>query len=58
MILVENVQARRPEPWLEPIDLDIRRADTNDVRCVSWILRNITYPEAPDAAIRPTGLVR
>ena len=34
MILLENVQVRRSEPWLEPKDLDNRRADTNDTRCV------------------------
>jgi hypothetical protein len=30
----------------------------NDVRCVSWILRNITDPEAFDAAIRLAGTIR
>ena len=54
----ENVQLQRPEPWLRPKDLDIRRTNTNDVRCVSWILRNITDPEALDAAIRLAGMVR
>ena len=44
------------EPWLEREDLGtIRKTNTKDVRCVSWILRNITDPEALDAAIRFAG---
>ena len=47
------------EPWLEPKDLSsICRTNTNDLRCVSWILRNITDPEVLDAAIRLAGEVR
>ena len=30
----------------------------NHARCVSWILRNVTDPEALDAAIRLAGTVR
>ena len=49
----------QPEPWLEQGDLDIiRRTNTNDVRCVSWILRNITDQEALDTAIRLAGEIR
>jgi len=33
----------------------ICRTNTNDMRCVSWILRNITDPEALDTAIRLAG---
>ena len=47
------------EPWLKRKDLDImRRTNTNDVRCVSWILINITDPEALDTAIRLAGEIR
>ena len=51
--------ARQSEPWVKPKDLAIiRRTSTNDARCVSWILRNITDPEALDTAIRLAGEVR
>jgi hypothetical protein len=49
----------RSERWLTRKDLaSIRRTNTDDVRCVSWILRNITDPEALDAAIRLAGEIR
>jgi len=35
----------------------LRSTNANDVRCVSWILWNITDPEALDAAIRLAGTV-
>ena len=58
-IPLENVRVHRSEPWLKPKDLAIiRRTNRNDVRCVSWILRNITDPEALDAAIRLAGEIR
>jgi hypothetical protein len=39
--------------WLTPTALDtLQKTNTNDVQCVSWILWNITDPEALDAAIR------
>ena len=45
--------------WLTQGDLaTIRTTSINDVRCVSWILRNITDPEALDAAIRLAGIIR
>ena len=51
--------ARQSEPWVKPRDLAItRRINTNDLRCVSWILRNITDQEALDAAIRLAGEIR
>ena len=57
-IPLENVQVQQSEPWLKLKDLDtIRRTNTNDVLCVSWILRNITDPEALDAAIRLAGVI-
>jgi len=44
---------------MTPKDLAIiRRTNADDVRCVSWILINITDPEALDAAIRLAGTVR
>jgi len=36
----------------------LRNTNAGDVRCVSWILWNITDPEALDAAIRLAGTVR
>jgi len=58
-IPLENVQVQRSEPWLGPKDLAIiHRTNANDVRCVSWILRSITDPEALDAAIRLAGTIR
>ena len=51
-IPLENVQVDRSELWLKLRDLDvIRRSNASDAQCVSWILRNITDPEALDAAI-------
>ena len=47
------------EPWLKPMVLTtLRKTNTNDVQCVSWILSNITDPEALDAAIRLAGMIR
>ena len=51
--------ARQPGPWVKPKGLaTARRTNTNDARCVSWILRNITDQEALDAAIRLAGEIR
>jgi len=59
VIPLRNVRAQRSEPWLKPKDLAIiYRTNTDDVRCVSWILRNITDPEALDAAIRLASAIR
>jgi len=45
-------------PWLTPTALaTLRNINAGDVRCVSWILWNITDPEALDAAIRLAGTV-
>ena len=58
-IPLESLQVQPSELWLKPKDLTIiRQTNTNDVRCVSWILRNITDPEALDAAIRLAGVIR
>jgi len=44
--------------WLTPTALStLRSTNAGDVRCVSWILWNITDPEALDAAIRLAGTV-
>jgi hypothetical protein len=37
---------------------EIRKAYAKDIRCVSWILRNITDPEALDITIRFACIVR
>ena len=48
-----------PTPWLTPESLvTIQIASTNDVLCVSWILWNITDPEALNAAIRLAGNIQ
>jgi hypothetical protein len=58
-IPLKNIQVQQSEPWMKPKNLAIiRRTNANDVGCVSWILRNITDPEALDAAIRLAGMVR
>ena len=36
----------------------LSQTNANDIRCVSWILRNITDREAIDAAIRLAGTIR
>ena len=36
----------------------LRIQNTGDARCVSWVLRNITDPEAIDSAIRLAGTIR
>jgi hypothetical protein len=57
--LLENTEVHQSEPWMKPMDpVTTRRTNTNDVGCVSWILRNITDPEALDAAIRLAGTIR
>ena len=50
---------QEPIDWFEPNELAmIRLKNFDNVRCVSWILRNITDPEALDAAIRLAGIIR
>jgi hypothetical protein len=36
----------------------IRRQNADNARCVSWVLRNITDPEAIDSAVRLAGTIR
>ena len=57
-IPLENIQVRKSELWVKSKDLIIRQTNTNDIRCVFWILRNIADPEALNAAIRPAGVAR
>ena len=58
-IPLRNLQVQESEPWLSPKDLVIiHRTNTDDAQCVSWILRNITDPEALDAAVRLAGAIR
>ena len=46
-------------PWLAPAALAIlQNTNAGDVRCISWILWNITDSEALEAAIRLAGTVR
>ena len=46
-------------PWFAPGELaNIRMKNTNDVRCVSWVIKNITDPEALDTAIQRAGTIR
>ena len=54
-----DVQVQEPRSWLKPEDVDtICGTNANDTRCVSWIIRNITDPEALDAAVRLAGTIR
>ena len=55
----ENIEVQGPEPWMTAKDLaTTRRTNADDVLCVSWILKNITDPEALDAAVRLAGTIR
>ena len=59
MIPLNNVEVQGSEPWMKPKDLaTTRRTNADDVLCVSWILSNITDPEALDAAVRLAGTIR
>ena len=44
--------------WFAPKEqATVQTRNTNNVRCVFWILRNVTDPEALDAAIRLAGII-
>ena len=46
-------------PWFAPGELaKIQIQNTIDTRCVSWVIRNITDPDALDAAIQRAGTIR
>ena len=54
-----DIRIQETKPWLRPEDLNTAHTtNANDMRCVSWIIRNITDPEALDAAIRLAGAIR
>jgi len=56
---LEDIQVHESEPWLEPKDLAIiRRTNASDAGCASWILGNITDPEARDAAMPLAGEIQ
>ena len=58
-IRLENIEVQGSEPWMTAKDLaTTRRTNADDVLCVSWILSNITDPEALDAAVRLAGKIR
>jgi len=45
-------------PWLAPEVLaTIQKTNTNDIRCLLWILQYITNPEALDVTIQLVGMV-
>ena len=51
----QNSPALRVPVW----DLEIlRRRNADNARCICWVLRNITDPEAIDSAIRLAGTIR
>ena len=59
VVPLEDVQIRESEPWLKPVDLvTTHTTNTDDAGCASWIIRNITDPEALNAAIRLAGTIR
>ena len=58
---IQGVPATPPQliSWLtQEGSTALQKTNANDVRCVSWILWNITDPEALDATIRLAGTVR
>ena len=57
IVLEAPVIPPRPPPWWG-VDGDTFRTNADDIRCVSWILRNIADPEAIDTAIRFAGTIR
>ena len=47
-----------PPPWFAPNELAmIQKKNSDNVRCVSWVLNDITDPEALDAAILLAGTI-
>jgi len=58
-IPLEGMEVYRSEPrTTSKRSATIRQTNISDLRCVSWIIRNITDPEALDAAIRLAGTIR
>jgi len=55
----DSAVSQEIDPWLAPKDLAVFRTNnSNDVQCVSWILRNNTDPEPLDTAARLAGTIR
>ena len=47
-----------PPPWFAPNELaTIQKKNSDNVRCVSWVLKDITDPESLDAAILLAGTI-
>ena len=56
---LSGIEVQDTEPWLGPKELDtIHATHAGDARCVSWIIRKITDPEALEAAARLAGTIR
>ena len=56
---LSDIEIQETNPWLELKELPIIYAThADDARCVSWIIRNITDPEALEAAVRLAGTIR
>lgn len=47
-----------PRAALDTILTKLQRRNASDIRCISWIIRNITDPKALDLAIRLAGIVQ
>ena len=56
---LSGIEVQDTEPWLGPKELaTIHATHAGDARCVSWISRKITDPEALEAAARLAGTIR
>ena len=54
-----SLNQQETDPWFAPNELDtIPKKNSNCVRCVSWVLKDITDPETLDAAIILAGTIR
>ena len=54
-----GVRVQQPGPRLRPrVVCSTQKTNADDVQCVSWILREITDPEALDTAIRFAAMIR
>ena len=57
--LEDSPDTTTASPWLTPTALaTLQKTNTHDVLCVSWIIWNITDPEALDAAIRLSSTIQ
>ena len=53
-----SLNPHEPPPWFAPNELAIiQRKNSDNVRCVSWVLKDITDPESLDAAILLAGTI-